>query len=224
MKPYFWIMKMVCWVAGMLIIHVVTGQVDSVEFAADYQASLALYEESKLLIAEGKYLEAVDFLSQAHEFYKGNSDYTYAAAFALYKIDSLRAAERKIGWSLSLEPFQSDYHVMAGNIFYKQMAYRRAINSYTQALQYQDSSQVVIDDLSCTYNRGNCYLQLELFQEAERDYSYVIDIDQSNYMAYHNRAQARLRSGRKEEACQDFQSAVDAGSRVSAEYMMKYCY
>ncbi len=201
----------------------VAAQEDVVDFDGDYQSSLALYEESKLLIAEGNYTQAVDYLEQAHQFYKGNSDYTYAAAFALYKLDSLEAAARKIGWSLSLEPFQSDYHVLAGNIAYKDKKYDNAIGFYSRALQYQDSSEVVIDDLSCYYNRANCHLQQKDFKSAEADYSYVLSIDESNYMAFHNRAQARLRLGQKNAACADFESAINAGSKISGKYLQKYC-
>lgn len=193
------------------------------EFEADYQASLALYEESKLLIAEESYEQAIDFLQQAHEFYKGSSDYTFAAAFALYKLDRLKEAAKKIQWSLNLEPFQSDYHVMAGNIAYKRMIYEDAANFYSKALQYQDSSEVAIDDLGCIYNRGNCFLQLEQFKKAESDFSEVLTIDSLNYMAFHNRAQTRLRLNNLAGACEDFRLAINAGSEISGKYLLKYC-
>ncbi len=207
-----------------LHISIAIAQTDSVAIdEGDYNASLALYDEAKLLIEEENYLLAVDFLQQAYEFYDGNSDYTYAAAFAFYKLDSLDAASNKIEWSLGLEPFQSDYLVLAGNIAYKSRSYDDAVRFYSRALQFQDSTDVAIDDLGCYYNRGNCHLKLAEYKAADEDYSYVLSIDESNFMAFHNRAQARLRSGQKEKACSDFQSAINVGSKVSRKYLLKYC-
>ncbi len=189
----------------------------------DLELCNALYEESKLLIEEGKYDEAVGFLQQAHEIYKGNTDYTYVAAYALYKLKRLDDAADKIGWSIALEPFQSDYLVLAGNIAYKKREFEDGIGFYNKALRYQDSSQVAIDELNCIYNRGNCYLNLKNYESAERDYSSVLSIDDGNFMAFHNRALARLRLGLKEDACQDFENAVESGSNISSKYITKHC-
>lgn len=193
------------------------------DFAADYEASLALFEESRMLIEEEAYEQAVDYLQQAYEFYNGDSDYTYAAAFALYKLKRYEEALEKINWSISLRPFQANYHVMAGNIAYRDRKYEEGIDYYSQALQYQDSSEVAIDDLGCYYNRGNCYLRSALYEEAEWDFTEVLSIDESNFMAYHNRAQARLRLQKVDEACEDFQMAITNGSTISQNYLSKYC-
>lgn len=207
-----------------LFAQAVFAQVDTAFVdEGDYNASLALYDEAKLLIEEENYALATNFLQQAYDFYNGNSDYTYAAAFAFYKLDSLDDAANKIEWSLGLEPFQSDYLMLAGNIAYKSKSYEEAVRFYSRALQFQDSTDVAIDDLSCYYNRGNCYLKLEEYKAADKDYSYVLDIDPSNYMAFHNRAQARLRAGDRRGACVDFQEAINAGSKFSRRYLLKYC-
>ena len=142
---------------GTLSVRAQYSEEDLTEFEAAYQASVALYEVAKLLIEEEKYDQAIDFLQQAYEFYDGNSDYSYASAFAFYKIDSLGAAANKIEWSLGLEPFQSDYHVLAGNIAYKDQSYEDAVDFYSKALQYQDSTEIAIDELSCYNNLGNCH-------------------------------------------------------------------
>ncbi len=191
--------------------------------AIDFEASLALFEESKLLIEEGQYDEAVEYLEQAHDFYNGDSDYTYAAAFALYKLKRYEEALNKIQWSISLQPFESTYHVMAGNIAYRSKQYEKGIDYFSQALNYQDSSKVAIDDLSCFYNRGNCFLGNKQYQEAESDFTEVLSVDETNFMAYHNRAQARLRQSKREEACSDFNAAIENGSEISQSYLIKYC-
>ncbi|MDW3193919.1 MAG: tetratricopeptide repeat protein [Cytophagales bacterium] len=191
--------------------------------AADFEASMALFEESKLLIEEGQFDQAVEYLRQAYEFYKGNSDYTYAAAYALYKLKRYDEALNKIQWSLSLQPFEATYHVMAGNIAYRSKQFDKGIDYFSQALQYQDSSGVAIDDLSCYYNRGNCFLSNRQYEEAEKDFSEVLSIDETNFMAYHNRAQARLRQKKLAAACEDFNSAITHGSEISQNYIAKYC-
>lgn len=215
-------MKKICFIFFALSTTSIYCQDDAID-EKDYQASLALYEESKLLIAEGKYEQATDFLQQAHEFFKGNSDYTYAAAFALYKLERYEEASKKIDWSLSLEPFQSDYYVVAGNIAYKRELFVEGIGFYTKALIYQDSTEVPIDDLNCLYNRGNCYLNNEEYSLAENDYSTLLDVDNNNYMAFHNRAQARVRMGKNKLACEDWHAAIDTGSKISQKYISKYC-
>ena len=189
----------------------------------ELQLSTALYEESKLLIDEGKYEEAVGFLEQAHDINKGNTDYTYAAAYALYKLKRLDAAAKQIGWSLMLEPFQSDYYVLAGNIAYKREDFAKGIEFYNKALQYQDSSEVAINELDCVYNRANCYLNLQNYESAERDYSSVLSIDRENYMAFHNRGLARLKLGLEPEACTDWNEAVQSGSSISQKYIKRHC-
>ncbi|MEM9326279.1 MAG: tetratricopeptide repeat protein [Bacteroidota bacterium] len=189
----------------------------------DLQLCNALYEESKLLIEEEKYEEAVGFLEQAHEMYKGNTDYTYVAAYALYKLQKLEEAAKKIGWSLALEPFQSDYYVLAGNIAYKREDFEKGIEFYNKALQYQDSTEVAINELDCVYNRANCYLNLANYENAARDYSSVLSIDKENFMAFHNRGLARLKLGRTEQACADFDAAVSTGSGISDKYRKRHC-
>ena len=189
----------------------------------DYRASFALYEEAKLLIEEGNLDQAVDFLQQAHEFNKGNTDFTYVAAFALFKQKDYPAALKKIGWSLALEPFQSDYLVLAGNISFRAKQYEKSVGYYSKALQYQDSSEVPINELRCLYNRGTCYLNLKEYEAAVKDFSLVIDTDDENYMAYHNRGLAHINLRQGSEGCSDLQKAIDLGSPISEKYQNKYC-
>lgn len=232
MRRFFIISFISCWLP-LLSLGQENLPVDSIaleaqiqeenKIAAEFETSMALFEESKLLIEEGQYSEAVDYLQQAYEFYNGNSDYTYAAAYALYKLNRYDEALNKIQWSISLQPFESTYHVMAGNIAYRSKQFDKGIDYFSQALQYQDSSSVAIDDLGCYYNRGNCYLSNKQYEEAENDFSEVLAVDETNFMAFHNRAQARLRQSKRTAACSDFNAAITHGSEISQSYITKYC-
>ncbi|MBV6644112.1 MAG: tetratricopeptide repeat protein [Cyclobacteriaceae bacterium] len=188
-----------------------------------YNKSMSLYNECTLLIDEGNYEKAIGFLDQAMAMNKGNSDFSYASAFAHYKLKQYQPALEKIKRSLQLEPFQSDYFVLAGNIAYQIKDYASGIEYYTAALDYRDSTEIPIDELKCLYNRANCYMGLRKYQQAEQDYSQVLQTDIGNYMAHHNRGLARVRIGRTEEGCMDFEKAVNFGSQLTQRYQVKHC-
>ena len=189
----------------------------------DYEASFALYEEAKLLIEEENYDLAIDYLEQAHEFNSGNSDFTYIAAFAFFKKKDYHNAMKKIKWSLQLEPFQSDYHLLAGNISFRAKMYENGISYYTKALQFQDSTEVPINEVDCLYNRGTCNLYVSNYLDAEMDFTRVLKVDDENYMAYHNRGLARIKQNNETEGCRDFTIAIENGSKISEKYLSKYC-
>ncbi len=73
------------------------------------------------------------------------------------------------------------------------------------------------------FNRGNCLLQMKMYDGALQDYNYTIKLKPEFAAAFYNRGVCLFMKGKKEGACQDWQVALDMGYEASKQYLDKYC-
>ncbi|MGL1885009.1 MAG: tetratricopeptide repeat protein [Reichenbachiella sp.] len=188
------------------------------------------YNNSKLHTSEGWDLVGLGELDQALkefnmaiEFYNGDADSFVGRANVLMKLGRLDDAEKDVEQALLLAPNQSDMFYLAGNIYFKMKNYIKATNNYSNAIRYNDSSDIPVDLVNCYYNRGNAYFSSEMYRSAVNDFTKVIELKENYMQAYHNRALSYKNKKDFENACKDFYTAKELGSKMSDKFIEKYC-
>ena len=99
----------------------------------------------------------------------------------------------------------------------------KAIKMYTQAIERIKENGMVLEFYKCYFNRGNCELKLENYQQAIEDYSKSIEFNPNYYGSYVNRGVARYNLKDQDGACSDWHKAVELGSKGANGYINSYC-
>ena len=73
------------------------------------------------------------------------------------------------------------------------------------------------------FNRGNCYLKMNLIDSAIVDYNYSIKLNSNHPSALLNRGICHFKKGNLKEACEDWKKSLILGNSSSKEYLEKYC-
>lgn len=188
-----------------------------------YATAMKDYDAGIDLFYQKKYTQALPLLEEATELNPHNSDYWYGLSSVLNGLKRLEEAKGTITEALTLEPNQSDYLLHRANVLFKLKEYQSSIDDYTNALKHQESSDIPLNEGHVYFNRGNCWLYLEKYQNAAYDFDAALDSGYELANVYHNRATALIRLGQKSKACQDFQKAIDLGSKITGKYLTKYC-
>lgn len=202
----------------------VTGQTDSLTISQEaYNQAINSYNAGTDLFYQKKYESALPLLKVAVELNPHNADYWFALSSNLSGLDRLEDAYSSCSKALELEANQSDYLLLRANILFKQKKYEAAVSDYTDALKYQDTSEIPVNEGHVYFNRGNCWLYLKNYRSAKSDFDAALEAGYELANVFHNRATALLRIGKKNEACVDWQKAIDLGSPISKKSLDKYC-
>jgi tetratricopeptide (TPR) repeat protein len=96
------------------------------------------------------------------------------------------------------------------NVFTAQKRYIEALTDYNSALKALTITKKYYEiPASDIYlNRGNSLFYLNDLKAAIKDYSYAIEIDQKNLMAFANRAEAKNKIGDFKSAIEDYTKAI----------------
>ena len=73
------------------------------------------------------------------------------------------------------------------------------------------------------FNRANCFMQMKMYDGALQDYNYTIKLKPEFAAAYYNRGVCLYMKREKEDACRDWQKALDMGYEASQKHLDKYC-
>jgi len=111
-----------------------------------------------------------------------------------------------------------------GEIYKMQGDLNRAMMEYSMAIAY---SKMNGSDFYLVphyyFNRATISLKKNRFSSAVVDYSYAIQLKPEYTQAYINRGISLFQSGKKEDACSDWQSAMDFGSDAAKQYWERNC-
>lgn len=111
-----------------------------------------------------------------------------------------------------------------GNIYQNENNLTKAIQEYTQAIQF---AKINGEDTELVYayyqNRGSCYLKLNQFSKAIPDFNYALKLNSNNGAIYANRGIAYFKLGKKVEACRDWRKAQSLGVNSVKPYLNRYC-
>jgi len=122
--------------------------------------------------------------------------------------------------------FQQDDEISyyIGEIYKMQGDLNRAMMEYSMAIAY---SKMNGSDFYLVphyyFNRATISLKKNRFSSAIIDYSYAIQLKPDYTAAYVNRGISLFQAGKKDDACTDWKSAMDAGSGEATEYWERNC-
>lgn len=209
-----------------VILHLIPlslfGQEDVVDEVI-YNKSAVFLDEGWTHLTGRDYEAALAYFDKSIDLYSGNADAFVGRANALLKLERFQEAESDILAALSMTGEESDMLYLAGNVYFKMKFYEKAQINYTKALAYNEQSKVKIDSAHCYYNRGNTFFEAGMHRSAINDFTKAIQQNEAFKNAYHNRGLSYAHRNMLEEACADFQMAINLGSYATKKYIDKYC-
>lgn len=122
--------------------------------------------------------------------------------------------------------FQQDDEICyyVGEVYRMQGDLNRAIMEYSRAIAY---SKINGSDFYLVphyyFNRATILLKKNRFSSAVVDYSYALQLKPEYTQAYINRGISLFQSGKIEDACSDWKSAMELGSDTAKQYWEKNC-
>ena len=101
---------------------------------------------------------------------------------------------------------------------------RNAINEYSFAINYSklNGEEFSLVD-SYYYNRGNCYLKMNILDSALFDYNYSLKLKSNQPSVFLNRGICLFKKGNSSKACEDWKMSLILGGSKAKEYLVKYC-
>ncbi|MGE0090847.1 MAG: tetratricopeptide repeat protein, partial [Bacteroidales bacterium] len=111
-----------------------------------------------------------------------------------------------------------------GNLYRKENQIDSAIVYYTKAIKF---SKINGEDYPLVYayylNRGICFLDKELHIQALQDFNYGIKLNPKNAALYTNKGNLLYQLGNKNQACTQWQKAINLGCSDATSYYNQYC-
>ena len=186
----------------------------------DYKKCIAIYPNSDSIFAfiaqcyyeQEDYENAVRNFSTAIDFSSSqNADYFFERGKSYSKLTQHIQAQSDFDEAISIDPANADFHLSKGDDFFLQAEYSRAKQAY---IKYLDLNSNYIG----YYKRGNANYKLEKLDDAIKDYTKSIELNQADSKSYRNRGIARYETC-QEGACSDLKKASDLGdSKAYDEY------
>jgi len=188
-----------------------------------YQQSILLMDKGWEHLTGKDFEVALDYFNQSIALYDGVTDAFVGRATTYLKLNQLKEAEEDIKKAMNLSVNQSDVFYLAGNVYFKMEYYEKASEAYSNAIEFNDESEMPVDLFNLYYNRGNAYFKSEFYRSAINDFTYAIREKADSYNAYHNRGLAYKHREELENACADFAKAKELGSKISDKFIEEYC-
>lgn len=122
--------------------------------------------------------------------------------------------------------FQEDDEICyyIGNAFQRLGVIDSAIVNYSHAIKY---SKINGEDYPIVYayylNRGICFNLQAKYDLALSDFNYATKLNGSKSSIYANRGNTYLQLKKREEACKDWQKAIELGEKTVEQYIDKFC-
>lgn len=189
----------------------------------DYQKSFELLNKGLELLNYENYNEAIEQFNASALLNNNSADVFLNRAFAYMKTGKHNLAEADIETAMELAKGQSDIYYQAGNIYFSNNNYKRAIEYYDSSLVYNSTSEIPVDLDIVYFNMGNSYLELKSYSEAIENFNGCLSINPGRVAAYHNRGIAYRNLGQFEKACLDFSISKALGSNISSKFIDADC-
>ncbi|MDE5089846.1 MAG: SUMF1/EgtB/PvdO family nonheme iron enzyme, partial [Trichodesmium sp. St16_bin2-tuft] len=144
-------------------------------------------------------------------------------AFSLTSLSDSNLAERMLDFSLeswlksrhiSIENNREKIDMVDDNLLPLDQEFIGKVNRCLSNLGQQKN----LDVINSCYCRANNNLQIEKYQEAIIDFSYVVDLNPCHAEAHHFRGHAYYNLGKYQEALDDYNQAIDLGRNEASEH------
>lgn len=117
-----------------------------------------------------------------------------------------------------------EFYYYLANLYRKENQLDSAILFYSKAIEF---SKINGEDYPLVYayylNRGLCYFDKESHVQALQDFNYGITLNPKNAALYTNKGNLLYKLGNKNQACAQWQKAVNLGCSDAESYYNKYC-
>ena len=150
----------------------------------------------------GEYKTAVEDFSEAIKREPNEAKHYYDRSWTYYRLDNSEYAIMDISKALELEPQNPLYIHSKGQFEYWVNRYNEAIFDITRGIKLLPTAKKYI-------LRGDCYCELERYNEALADYNTAIEIDNENALAYYSRGYLYKILEKLELAELDFKKAIE---------------
>ena len=186
----------------------------------DYNQCIAIYSDRDSIFAfiaqcyyeQQDYENAIRNFSKAIDFSNSqNADYFFERGKSYSKLTQHIQAQSDFDEAISIDPSNANFHLSQGDDFFLQGRYDSAKQAY---IKYLDLNLNYIG----YYKRGNANYKLRKLDDAIKDYTKSIELNQTYSNAYRNRGIAKYEIC-QEGACSDLKKAGDLGdSKAYDEY------
>ncbi|MFZ5940673.1 MAG: tetratricopeptide repeat protein [Bacteroidota bacterium] len=184
---------------------------------SDVRNHEALEKRARLYLASGKADKALEDCNKLL--------YLEPAAFEIYLLRAASyeksglLAEALTDYDLYLKyfPMADSVHYARGMNLFLQKKYIGALGSLNRALE--------LDRWKAIYytGRGQVYAATGSLNFARKDFSMSLDIDPMNGDTWLEKAKTEARLGNKEEACHDYQKALQLGKNEALNWLQSNC-
>lgn len=142
----------------------------------------------------------------------------YLERSELYKqLKNYELAIENIDKYLVYFPDKDDVLYMGGMIFYEQENYFSSLEYFNKALGLTQARKEYY------VARGLTYFHLQTYFYADSDFGMALDLDPKDPEIYLHRGKVRIRIGKTEGACYDFNKAFKMGEKKALSFLQEYC-
>jgi len=132
---------------------------DDILSEEDFNLANESYQKATELFYAKDFQKALPLIRLAIRINEGNSDYWSLRSSTHAALKQLDSALISIARADELEPNQSDYLLVYGNVLFRSKEYTRAAKKYSEALAHQKTSEIPINEGHVFFNRGSCWLR-----------------------------------------------------------------
>lgn len=117
-----------------------------------------------------------------------------------------------------------ELHFYCGEIYRSNSDYTNAFIEYNYAITFAKKNGEDFYLVPYYYlNRGNCFLKIKQLENAIKDYDYLLNLKPDFVSALTNRGITLYKLGKKEQACSDWNKAIENNYDPAKKYYNKYC-
>jgi len=214
-------MKVVCLIITLLCL-IGGARLQTTISVQKHNDAVDFYNNARKDFTKKDYRSASINFRRALELAPKKAEYSYGLASSYYELQKYDSAIKYINLTIVLKPNQSDYHNMAGNIFFHNKNYKKAIKNYSSSISYiKDSVSFSINN--SMYNIAVSKYYLKDYDGAIETLSQLIKKAPavSNYIYF--RGVSYLKLKQTNNACGDLKKAYSMGYSGAIKYLAKYC-
>lgn len=190
----------------------------------DFNRAIELNNQGYELLSNGSYNDASRYFMKAIELDSTERKYYLNLNSACNEMKNFKLSRKYFEIAKRIF-FEDDEIFYCAGLINKNLGfYKPAVADFTDAIKFSAKYDEPSEQFYAFYfNRGVCYLRLEDYSRASRDFSSTLEINPYHHGAFANRGMARYNLKDKAGACGDWQEASQLGYEEAREYIVKFC-
>ncbi len=178
---------------------------------------LAYYNRGNFFMGEKQYDRAYDEYSKVIELNPKYIEAYINRGIVLRNINRYDEALNDYNKAIELDPQEPETWNLRGVVKFNLDDHDGAIRDYTKAIELDPINPMYYD------NRALSRFEKEDYQGAIEDYTSSIELFPTDPETFYQRALVKLQVGNKYDACLDFKTADELGSKEARSAMRKHC-